>query len=134
LENWIYENATHRSELIVATPEFIQYKKYDPEDVEYIIKRIKRYYTSGTLYESKCSISYKDISDLDRYKKSANEILGGWGSQSDNGILDNTKEIYVYDKLVGYISFEEFDDIEGYNKALGFGNFMILDRGKGYGT
>ena len=49
LENWIYENATHRSELIVATPEFIQYKKYDPEDVEYIIKRIKRYYTSGTL-------------------------------------------------------------------------------------
>ena len=79
-------------------------------------------------------ITYKDISNLDNYKKSANEILGGYGNQSDNTILDNSKEIYIDDKLVGYISFDEFDDVEGYNKVLGIGNFMILERGKGYGT
>ena len=48
--------------------------------------------------------------------------------------MDNSKEIYIDNKLVGYISFDEYDDVEGYNKVLGFGNFMILDRGKGYGT
>lgn len=79
-------------------------------------------------------INYKDISDLDHYKKSAKEILGSYGGQSDNSIIDNTKEIYIDGKLVGYISFDEYDDVEGYNKVLGFGNFMILDRDKGYGT
>ena len=79
-------------------------------------------------------INYKDISDLGHYKKSAKEILGGYGSQSDNSIMDNSKEIYIDNKLVGYISFDEYDDVEGYNKVLGFGNFMILERGKGYGT
>ena len=79
-------------------------------------------------------INYKGISDLGHYKKSAKEILGGYGSQSDNSIIDNTKEIYIDGKLVGYISFDEYDDVEGYNKVLGFGNFMILERGKGYGT
>lgn len=87
-----------------------------------------------TLDESLENISYKDISDLDHYKKSAKEILGGTGGQSDNGIMDTGKEIYIDDKLVGYISFEDYDDVEGYNKVLGFGNFMILERGKGYGT
>ena len=80
------------------------------------------------------SVVYKDISDLDHYKKSAKEILGSEGGQSDNGIMDTGKEIYIDDKLVGYISFEEYDDVEGYNKVLGFGNFMILERSKGYGT
>ena len=47
---------------------------------------------------------------------------------------DNSKEIYIDNKLVGYISFDEYDDVEGYNKVLGFGNFMILERDKGYGT
>ena len=79
-------------------------------------------------------INYKGISDLNHYKKSAKEILGGYGNLSDNSIIDNSKEIYIDDKLVGYISFDEYDDVEGYNKVLGFGNFMILDRGKGYGT
>lgn len=80
------------------------------------------------------SLAYKDISDLNHYKKSAKEILGGYGNQSDNGIMDNSKEIYLDDKLIGYISFDEYDDVEDYNKVLGFGNFMILERGKGYGT
>lgn len=80
------------------------------------------------------SIVYKDIADLSHYKKSAEEILGGYGRQSDNSIMDNSKEIYIDDKLVGYISFDEYDDVEDYNKVLGFGNFMILERGKGYGT
>ncbi len=84
--------------------------------------------------ESLEKISYKDISDLDRYKKSAKEILGSYGNQSDNSIMDNSKEIYIDDKLVGYISFDEYDDVDDYNKVLGFGNFMILERGKGYGT
>ena len=80
------------------------------------------------------SIEYKDVSDLDHYKKSAKEILGGYGDLSDHNILDSNKEIYIDDKLVGYIGFDEYDDVEDYNKVLGFGNFMILERGKGYGT
>ena len=79
-------------------------------------------------------INYKGISDLNHYKKSAKEILGSYGNLSDNSIMSNSKEIYIDGKLVGYISFNEYDDVEGYNKVLGFGNFMILDRGKGYGT
>ena len=79
-------------------------------------------------------INYKNISDIDNYKKSAKEILGGYGRQSDNDIMDNSKEIYIDGKLVGYISFEEYNDMNGYDKVLGFGNFMILDRDKGYGT
>ena len=55
-----------------------------------------------TLDESLENISYKDISDLDHYKKSAKEILGSAGGQSDNGIMDTGKEIYIDDKLVGY--------------------------------
>lgn len=90
--------------------------------------------SKSALEESLENIVYKDISDLDHYKKSAKEILGSAGGQSDNGIMDTGKEIYIDDKLVGYISFEDYDDVEGYNKVLGFGNFMILERGKGYGT
>ena len=90
--------------------------------------------STSALEEGLENIAYKDISDLDHYKKSAKEILGGYGNQSDNGIMDNSKEIYIDDTLVGYISFEEYDDVEDYNKVLGFGNFMILERGKGYGT
>ena len=67
LEDWIYENATHRSELIVATPEFKQYKKYDPEDVDYIIKRIKRYYACGTLYEDVESQDSSDELNIPKY-------------------------------------------------------------------
>ncbi len=72
-------------------------------------------------------INYKGISDLNHYKKSAKEILGGYGNLSDNSIINNSKEIYIDGKLVGYISFDEYNDVEGYNKVLGFGNFMILD-------
>lgn len=79
-------------------------------------------------------LNYKDISDINRYKKSAKEILGGYGNQSDKAIMENSKEIYIDGKLVGYISFDEYDDMNGYDKVLGFGNFMILDRDKGYGT
>ena len=79
-------------------------------------------------------IEYKNVSDLGQYKKSAEEILGGFGGHSDEDIKNNSKEIYIDDKLVGYISFDEYDDVEDYNKVLGFGNFMIIERGKGYGT
>jgi RimJ/RimL family protein N-acetyltransferase len=79
-------------------------------------------------------IEYKNVSDLDHYKKSAKDILGGFGGLTDNQILKNNKEIYIDDKLVGYIGFDEYDDVEDYNKVLGFGNFMILERGNGYGT
>lgn len=92
---------------------------------------------TDALFEELClieSIIYKNISNLDSYKKSAKEILGGWGNQSEDSIMASSKEIYIDNKLVGYISFEEYDDIAGYNKVLGFGNFMILDHNKGYGT
>lgn len=86
------------------------------------------------LEESLSNITYKKVSDLDHYKKSAKEILGGFGGLTDAQILKNNKEIYIDDKLVGYIGFDEYDDVEDYNKVLGFGNFMVLERGKGYGT
>ena len=89
---------------------------------------------NDTLGENSGNIIYKNISDLNRYKRLAKEILGGYGGQSNNSIMSNTKEIYIDGKLIGYISFDEYDDVEGYNKVLGFGNFMILDRDKGYGT
>ena len=95
-----------------------------------------RHFTDA-LFEDFClveSIVYKNISNLDHYKKLAKEILGGYSSQSEDNIINNSKEIYIDDKLVGYISFDEYDDVDSYNKVLGFGNFMILDRGKGYGT
>ena len=79
-------------------------------------------------------INYKGISDLNHYKKSAKEILGGYGNLSDNSIINNSKEIYIDGKLVGYISFDEYNDVEGYNKVLGFGNFMIFIRGTGART
>ena len=89
---------------------------------------------NDSLGENSGNIIYKNISDLNRYKRLAKEILGGYGGQSNNSMMSNTKEIYINDKLIGYISFDEYDDVEGYNKVLGFGNFMILDRDKGYGT
>ena len=80
------------------------------------------------------AVTYKEISDLDKYKSHAKEILGSFGTLTDDQILASNKEIYFNDKLIGYIGFDEYDDIEDYNKVLGFGNFMILERGKGYGT
>ena len=86
------------------------------------------------LEESLSNITYRKISDVNHYKKCAKEILGGYGDLTDDQILKNNKEIYIDDKLVGYIGFDEYDDVEDYNKVLGFGNFMIIERGKGYGT
>ena len=95
LENWIYENASHRSELIVANPEFEQYKKYDPEDVEYILKRIKRYYASGTLYESNDNMKSLDIAKLCKQVNKEKYAFGG-----DCGVF----ALAMYNKLtsLGY--------------------------------
>lgn len=78
------------------------------------------------------SIEYRPISDVELFKQYANEIFGGYGGLTDASIKENTKEIYITDKLVGYIAFSEFE--EAGSKCLGFGNFMILERGQGFGT
>ena len=122
---------------LLMTPE--QKEESDKKSIELFGKTnaenfaelIKEY---SELEESLSNITYKKVSNLDHYKKCAKEILGGFGGLSDKQILKNNKEIYIDDKLVGYIGFDEYDDVEGYNKVIGFGNFMIIERGKGYGT
>jgi RimJ/RimL family protein N-acetyltransferase len=78
------------------------------------------------------SIEYRPISDIELFKQYANEIFGGYGGLTDSSIKDNTKEIWIDNKLVGYIAFSAFE--EAGSKSLGFGNFMILERGQGLGT
>lgn len=107
LENWIYENATHRSELIVATPEFIQYKKYDPEDVEYIIKRIKRYYTSGNLYENMTENKSLDEAKKKKRKKKKQKALGWWQTftpDAGNVLMNNA----FFNHTMGNTTTDEF--------------------------
>lgn len=76
-------------------------------------------------------VQYKPLSNVVRFKKDATKILGGYGSD-----LSGHKEIYKDGKLIGYIGLEEYEGQPGddFNKALGIGDFMILERGKGYGT
>lgn len=122
---------------LLMTPE--QKEESDKKSIELFGKTnaenfaelIKEY---SELEESLSNITYKKVSDLDHYKKCAKEILGGFGDLSDKQILKNNREIYIDNKLVGYIGFDEYDDVEGYDKVIGFGNFMIIERGKGYGT
>ena len=78
-------------------------------------------------------IEYKSISNIDRFKKYANDILGGYGEMSDADIKEDIKEIYIDGELKGYIGFSKYADGYGSN-ALGIGNFMIIERGQGYGT
>lgn len=107
LENWIYENATHRSELIVATPEFIQYKKYDPEDVEYIIKRIKRYYTSGNLYENMIENKSLEEAKKKKRKKKKQKALGWWQTftpDAGNVLMNNA----FFNHTMGNTTTDEF--------------------------
>jgi RimJ/RimL family protein N-acetyltransferase len=123
---------------LLMTPE--QKAESDKKSIELFGKTNAEHYKElisiykESLAEELTQIEYRPLSDIELFKKYAVEILGGYGNQSDNSIMDNSKEIYIDDKLVGYISFDEYDDVEDYNKVLGFGNFMILERGKGYGT
>ena len=78
-------------------------------------------------------IEYSPVKDVLAFKKNANELLNGWGDMDDVKIKKTTKEIYINGDLKGYISFSEYSQDDG-EKALGLGNFMILDRNKGYGS
>ncbi len=84
------------------------------------------------LNESLENIIYKPVEDTDKFKQYAAEILGGDGNMSASDIKSSIKEIYIDEKLIGYIGFSEYeeDDI----KMLGIGNFMVIERGQGYGT
>lgn len=76
-------------------------------------------------------LQYKPLSNVAQFKKDAIKILGGYGSD-----LSGHREIYKDGKLIGYIGLEEYEGQPGddFNRALGIGDFMILERGKGYGT
>ena len=78
-------------------------------------------------------IKYKSISNIDKFKKYANEILGGYGGMSDSDIKRDIEEIYIDGELKGYIGLSKYNEEDG-TKLLGIGNFMIIERGKGYGT
>ena len=55
LEHWLDRNSKQYSYIIVTGPDFKDEAKYNYDDYfsEDIIKRIKRFYSSGRLYESK---------------------------------------------------------------------------------
>lgn len=76
-------------------------------------------------------IEYKNISNVSKFKKYATYLLGGYGNY-----LSKHKEIYKNEKLIGYIAFDEYEGFpdDDFDNALGIGDFMILDRNKGYGT
>ena len=78
-------------------------------------------------------IEYKSISNIDKFKQYADEILGGYGEMSDSDIKKDIKEIYINGELKGYIGLSKYNEEDG-TKLLGIGNFMIIERGKGYGT
>lgn len=82
--------------------------------------------------ESLKQIDYVPVSDVELFKKHATDIFGGYGELTDTSIKENTKEIWIDNKLVGYIGFSEYE--EAGSKCLGIGNFMILERGQGLGT
>ena len=75
IENWLYyilNSGVKEVEINVPNSKSIRYSLVDylPED---IIKKVKRYYGSGTLYESDSSVVYKDISE-----QITNEFLDVW--------------------------------------------------------
>lgn len=78
-------------------------------------------------------IEYKSISNIDKFKQYADEILGGYGEMSDSDIKKDIKEVYINGELKGYIGLSKYNEEDG-TKLLGIGNFMIIERGKGYGT
>jgi RimJ/RimL family protein N-acetyltransferase len=78
------------------------------------------------------NIIYKPVEDTDKFKQYAAEILGGDGNMSASDIKASIKEIYIDEKLIGYIGFSEYEEDDV--KMLGIGNFMVIERGQGYGT
>jgi RimJ/RimL family protein N-acetyltransferase len=85
------------------------------------------------LIEAISTIIYKPVSNIDRFKSYANEILGGYGEMSDSDIKRDIEEVYIDGELKGYIGLSKYNEEDG-TKLLGIGNFMIIERGKGYGT
>lgn len=53
LEKWLDENSTYSSSVEIASRGYKEYKRYDYDDytVDEIVSAIKRYYSSGKLYE-----------------------------------------------------------------------------------
>lgn len=84
------------------------------------------------LNEDPINIEYRPVSDIDTFKKDANIILGNYADLSDKKIHETIKEIYIDNKLVGFIGLNEYQ--QGAVKSLVIRNFIILERDKGYGT
>lgn len=107
LEEWLETKVT-TDYIDIEAPNGEQNKynldEYFPED---IIKSIKRFYSSGRLYENKSKISYTNISDIELFKEYADDILGGYGNMSDNDIKSSIKEIHLEGKVSGYIGCSE---------------------------
>ena len=84
------------------------------------------------LKESDEKITYSAVKDVEKFRNYAAEILGGVGGMSDSDIKNSMQEIYIDAELVGYIGFSEYE--ENGHKCLGIGNFMIIERGQGFGS
>ena len=78
------------------------------------------------------TLTYKEVSDTELFKEYADDILDGYGGLSDSDIKRDIKEIHIDGKLAGYIGFSEYE--EDGHKCLGIGNFMIIERGRGFGS
>ena len=93
---------------------------------------IKLYEELCALNENTQSIEYREVTDLDLFRNYDKNIFKSDTKMSDEDIKNNIKELYIDNKLVGYIGFSIYNEED--SKCLGIGNFMIIDRGKDYGT
>lgn len=93
---------------------------------------IELYEELCNLNESSQNVEYRNVTDLDLFRNYDKSIFKSDTRMSDDDIKNNIKELYIDNKLVGYIGFSIYNEED--SKCLGIGNFMIIDRGKGYGT
>ena len=93
-------------------------------------------------FKLKENIEYKNItkSGFDAFKKAMSDNFNKDAEAIDKDFPDiedgQMKEIYKDGKLIGYVGFSVYDGLpdDDYKKALGIGNFIILEKGKGLGT
>lgn len=85
-------------------------------------------------------IEYRPMRDKESFDAFVKEVEKEFVGYKDAPITydDATdgfiREIYKDGELIGYIGISEYDTEDGYGKAIGLSNFIILDKGKGLGT
>lgn len=98
LENWLEENSEEHSSVEVAIYHYGTYVHYDYEEVfpEEIIKRIKRYYSSGHLYEDVIEPNSSTKNCLNYVESNFN--VSDYYSEGQSYILPNGEFLNLYDE------------------------------------